>query len=426
MRPVHGPARSPLAALALFLVCIHGAQASDLIEFLNGSKVSGEILAIRKADREFDFEAEFGGKKIAQTHSYDKVHAVTWKGKRFVINPMNTGTATEGEQRSKADVLQMIEQQGSLDPDWLASTKENHPSSLDLDWPLKPEGKWNESKNVGQYLWGRVNPNPSRWKPAVKLVYRCIDLHQGNASLLQRDMEKLGGMYFVLFQDYPRAAYWLQKGKPTATKESGVFLAECYWRLGNKDMALLMLRGKSVHFTAIKLLGDMDEIDQAMKVTDRYASTNFFNEAFLKAGDALRGADKLEEAIEYYQKVLDRNKARNAEYLKRYRGLASGAIESIKLFDKADVRRVSDGTYKASSMGYNGQVEVSVEVSGSKITDVKVIKHREKQFYAALTDTPRQILQTQGFQEVDGTSGATITSQAIINSTAQALAKGAK
>ena len=127
----------------------------------------------------------------------------------------------------------------------------------------------------------------------------------------------------------------------------------------------------------------------------------------------------------YYQRVLDRNQARNAEYLKRYRGLASGAIEAINLFDKADVRRVNDGTYTASTMGYNGQVEVQVKVADAKIKDVKVTKHREKQFYAALTDTPKQILLTQGVEDVDGTSGATITSQAIINSTAHALAKGA-
>jgi uncharacterized protein with FMN-binding domain len=51
--------------------------------------------------------------------------------------------------------------------------------------------------------------------------------------------------------------------------------------------------------------------------------------------------------------------------------------------------------------------------------------YKEKQFYAALTDTPRQIITTQSILEIDGTSGATITSQAIINATAKALAGGA-
>ncbi|MGB7344684.1 MAG: FMN-binding protein [Pirellulaceae bacterium] len=420
------PTRCAIAALLLMTFWQVGSRADDQIEFLNGTTVSGKILSIRKADREFDFQVDFGGRQIDQTHTYEKVHAVTWNGKRFVINPMKT-IATSGEstqQRSKSEVLQYIEDIGSTDPDWLASTQPNYPATLDLDWPLKADGKWNESKNVGQYIWGRVSPNVSRWKPAIKMIYEIMDRHQGNHALLQRDMEKLGEMYFVLFQDYARAAYWLQKSKASVSKETGIYLAECYWRLGNKDMALALLRGKSIHFTGIKVLGDMDEIDKAMSVANVYAKTSFFNEAFLKAGDALRGAGRLEEAIAFYQRVLDRNSARNPEYLKRYRGLATGAIEAINLFDKADVSRVADGTYLASSMGYNGQIEVEVKVASSKITSVKVTQHREKQFYAALTDTPRQIMQTQGFQNIDGTSGATITSQAIINSTAQAMAKG--
>ncbi len=401
--------------------------SADTIEFLNGNTVTGKVIAIRKADREFDFNADFGGKQIRQTHPYDKVHAVTWNGKRFVINPMGatTGSSAKPDSRSKKEVLDFIATQGSTDPPWLATTKTNHPQSLDLDWPLKAEGKWNESKNVGQYLWGRVNPNVSRWKPGVKMIYQIIERHKNNPTLLQRDREKLGEMYFTLFQDYARAAYWLQKSNPPVSKPTGVHLAECYWRLGNKDMAMKMMVNRTIHLSGIKLLGDMDEIDKAISVANVYAKTNFFNEAFLHVGDALRGAGRLDEAIVYYQKVLDRNQARNPEYLKRYRGLASGAINAIGLNEKADINRVADGSYTAQSMGYNGPIEVQVQVASKRITNVKVTKHREKQFYAALTDTPRQIIQTQGVQDVDGTTGATITSQAILHATTEALAQGA-
>jgi hypothetical protein len=44
------------------------------------------------------------------------------------------------------------------------------------------------------------------------------------------------------------------------------------------------------------------------------------------------------------------------------------------------------------------------------VTAVKVTKHREKQFYAALTDTPAKILKKQSVQGIDATSRATITS----------------
>ncbi len=419
-----------IACFWLLLFYPRASFAEDVVEMLNGTQLTGKMIGIRKDAREFEFESSFGGQLVKRTYNYDKVHAVTFGGKRFVITPLSDATATPNATakttRTKAEVLAVIEQIGSTPPDWLASTQMNHPATLDLDWPLKADGAWDESKNVGQYIWGRVSPNESRWKPGVKLIYECMNRHQQNNTLLVRDMEKLGDMYFTLFQDYPRAAYWLQKANASESTEPGIFLAECYWRLGNKEMALANLRGRQLHFNAIKLYGDMDEIDMAMKVASIYEKTPLYNEAWLKAGDALRGAGRLDEAISYYQKVLDRNEARNKDYLSRYKGLAQGAIEAIQLFDKADISRVADGTYTASTMGYNGQVEVKVEVAGSKIKNVVVSKHNEKQFYAALTDTPKQIIDKQGFQDVDGTSGATITSLAIVNSTARALAQGAK
>ncbi|GAA5507886.1 FMN-binding protein [Novipirellula caenicola] len=415
----------------LLLVCLSlpTAFGEDLVELMNGSTLTGKMLEIRKDAREFDFSSKFGQTAVTRTYSYASVHAVTFNGKRFVLTPKQATsegeTSTGGITRTPAELRKYIEQVGSTPPDWLASTDMNHPSSLDLDWPLKAPGKWDESKNIGQYIWGRVNPNVSRWKPGIKLVHHVMERHQRNPTLLKRDMEKLGEMYFTLLQDYPRAAYWLQKAKVSATTPTGIHLAECYWRLGSKPMAMEMLKGRSLHLNAIKLLGDMDEVDKAMALTASYANTNAFNEAFLNAGDALRGAGRLDEAIEYYQRVLDINKARNAEYLKRYQARAAESIEAIKLFDKADVSRVADGTYTAHSTGYNGQMNVEVTVADQKIRDVRVTKHSEKQFYSALTDTTTQIIDQQGIQDVDGTSGATITSQAIVSATARALAKGA-
>jgi uncharacterized protein with FMN-binding domain len=100
-------------------------------------------------------------------------------------------------------------------------------------------------------------------------------------------------------------------------------------------------------------------------------------------------------------------------------------MEALKLFELADVKRVRDGTYKESSLGYEGQVEVSVSVRGGTIQTVKVTDHKEKQYYSSLADVPQQIIAKQGVKGVDATSRATITAEAIINATAKALAKGA-
>ncbi|WP_419580620.1 FMN-binding protein [Stieleria magnilauensis] len=401
---------------------------------MDGTKLTGQIIQIRKADKEVDFNASVNGQPTESTYRYEQIHAATYRGKRFVItakdssgsSPEKKSTTDGRNTRTKAEVNELIQTVGKTPPAWYESTPLSHPKTLDLDWPLKASGRWNESKNVGQYIWGRVNPNPSRWRSGLKLVHECTKLHQGNRTLLERDMEMLGKLYFTLLQDYERAAYWLERSQAGLNTEAGIYLASCYWRLGNRDMALSLMRGKSLHIDAIKLLGDMGELDGALIVARVYEKTSLANEAWLNTGDALRGAGRFDDAIRSYQKVITRNKARNEEYRKRYVGRARDAITAINLFDKADVSKVADGTYIDSSTGYNGVIQVRVVVNDSKIEDVKVVKHREKQFYAALTDTPQQIIDSQGVQEIDGTSGATITSQAIISAAAKALAQGAR
>ena len=82
--------------------------------------------------------------------------------------------------------------------------------------------------------------------------------------------------------------------------------------------------------------------------------------------------------------------------------------------------------YGTRAQDITGTMRDEAKVAGGKIVALSVTSHTEKQFYAALTDTPKQIMDKQGIQDIDGTSGATITSQAIIHASARALAQGAK
>ena len=65
-------------------------------------------------------------------------------------------------------------------------------------------------------------------------------------------------------------------------------------------------------------------------------------------------------------------------------------------------------------------------VKDGRIEDVRVTRHREKQYYSSITDTPKKIVERQSVAGIDATSSATITSEAIINATAKALADGLK
>jgi uncharacterized protein with FMN-binding domain len=402
-------------------------SADDLVEFLNGTTISGTIKSIRKADKEFDFESTIGSRTFTRVYPFGNVHAVTFQGKRYELTPKTeVGVAGESTSRSNAELRKLIAAAGQTPPDWFESTPLNYPETLDLSWPLKPPTKeWQSHKNVGQYLWSVIYENPGRWRSGIKLMHHLLTLHEDDRVLLQRDMKTLGSMYFRLLQDYPRAAFWYQKADPSVGTADGIHLAECYWRLGNRELALKMLRGNSLNVGAIKLLGDMGEIDWALRLTKAFGNSNADYQATILAADALRQAGRLDDSIDYYQQVLDSKNFRNDDYANRFKARARESMETIRLFDQADVTVVADGSYSDRSTGYNGQLSVRVDVSDGRIESVRVTDHKEKQFYSALTDTPAQLIQKQSVQGIDATSGATITSQAIVNATAKALA-GAK
>lgn len=98
-------------------------------------------------------------------------------------------------------------------------------------------------------------------------------------------------------------------------------------------------------------------------------------------------------------------------------------MASIRLYETLDVSKLRAGTYTESSTGYEGPVRVEVKLAGGKISGVRVVAHREKQFYSALRDTPAKIIAKQHVKDIDATSGATVTAQAIVNAAAKALNK---
>jgi uncharacterized protein with FMN-binding domain len=231
-------------------------------------------------------------------------------------------------------------------------------------------------------------------------------------------------MYFIYFQDYARAAYWWQQTGVSPGSMQSVLLAECYWRLGSKSMAIKMLNAKRIRVETIKLLGEMGDTSRALKLTELYAQQDKEPQwALLAGGDAARGAGKFKKAIDYYHRVLNSAALANADYDHRVRSRAEQSIEAIQFYEFLDLSTIADGQYADASQGYEGAVEVTVTVRGGRIEQVEVTNHREKQFYSALRDVPQQIVAKQSVKNIDATSRATITAEAIVSATAKALSK---
>ena len=306
-----------LVALCAALATPATSLAEDTVEFLSGAKARGTMKEIRKEKKDFDFEVKLGGRSVVRTYTFDKVHAVTMKGKRYVLTKKaEAADSGEATKRTQAQVLELVNTVGRTPPVWFEATPLDYPKTLDLSWPLKPPQKgWNSQKNVGQYKWDIINPNSNRWKSGVRLLHHIMTLHKDDRALLHRDTKALAAMYYELFQDYPRAAFWFRQAKVKMPEPQAVQLAECYWRLGNKQMALATIDARSLPMNAIKLLGDMQETDRAVRLAGSFGRNNptRAHEPYLLAGDACRLVGRFDQAIEFYQKVLDTGKARNEE-----------------------------------------------------------------------------------------------------------------
>jgi uncharacterized protein with FMN-binding domain len=339
------------------------------------------------------------------------------------LNERNEPTG-EPASRTPQEIETLIEQVGSTPPDWLDETPLEYPDTLDLTWPMPAPQPWNNSRNVGQYIWDRVNPNQNQWRHGIKLMYHMLTLADGDDELTNRIMTSMGSMYFRFFQDYPRAAYWWRKSRVSKDSLDGVSLAECYFRMGNKRMGLQALDTRRIRVEAIKLLGSMGETRRAVQMADVYAQQAREPQwALLAAGDACRAAQDYDGAIRYYRRVLDLKEARNEQYLQRAHNRARQSVDAIRQFELLDIGKIADGEYEAEAMAYEGPLAVKVTVKSGRIENVEVTRHKEKQYYSALRDVPEQIIAKQSLKDVDATSRATITAEAIVSAAAKALAE---
>ena len=80
-----------------------------------------------------------------------------------------------------------------------------------------------------------------------------------------------------------------------------------------------------------------------------------------------------------------------------------------------------DGSYTSTVLGYAGDIHVTLTVRDGRMADMQV-KHEEKIDQGACVLIPQRILDKQSLQ-VDAITGATVTTNAIIDGALQCLRK---
>ncbi|MDP6506335.1 MAG: FMN-binding protein, partial [Planctomycetota bacterium] len=151
-------------------------------------------------------------------------------------------------------------------------------------------------------------------------------------------------------------------------------------------------------------------------------------------------AQVMEAQGEVYSEMKDRTRARLAfkkaiqtyqacKLPKRNAYLIPRSVDRVKsrmaLLDIASLkgRRMKNGTFSGSTLGYSDTITAHVTIGGGKITGIK-LDHREKADLGAKHIIPKRIVSRQSLP-VDTVTGATITSKGIESAVFSALKKSA-
>lgn len=336
-------------------------------------------------------------------------------------------------KRTKAEVDALVQQAGASRPDWWDSVPLKHPDTLDLTWSNENTPGWDTQRKLGPYLFSVIGGNPTRYREGVKLLHHVVLTNKDHPQRLARSMDSLAFCYYDFLDDPARAMYWWQMADKVAPGRyrHPVQIARCYFKLGSKDTAAAMITAMGRDLTRdaaiARLWAEMDEPAKALAVAQAMAPAGLPDVGHLAAGDICRKLGQFDEAIGHYQKVLAVRQTRGRD-LERNKLRAQRNLEGVKRLAALDVSRLKDGTYSGQAVGYikDATFEVRVQVKGGRIVSVDVTNTRENRPLYALTDVPEEIVAHQGVQGVDVVSGATMTSDAILNATTDALSKAAR
>ncbi len=418
---------------AILLLLLLGPVGADQVELLDGTRYDGRVVKELPETLRFEVEIPSGGKAEIDIPT-KSIYTLAVAGKRRVVNEKTAKAAPEKPSktadpasakttaaagRSKTEVLALIKKSASTPPGWFAATPLNYPKTLDLTWTPPPQGSpWDPNKNIGHFIWTSINENETRWKEGIKFLHHLLTVNKDNKPVLNQVMSALGNMYHNLHQDWARAAFWWQ----LAGESDTIDLAHCYFKLGSRDMAVEILNrlgaDNTRHASIVRLWAEIGDTAKALQLAEQMAR-GIPDAGNLAAGDVCKVMGRFPEALAYYQKAAAATSG--SRDLAQNKNRAQASIDAIRVADGLDLKKIPDGKYTANSLGYTGPVDVEVSVAGGRITDVRVTQHHEKQYYSSITETCAAIVKKQGAKGVDATSGATITSEAIINAAVKSL-----
>lgn len=92
----------------------------------------------------------------------------------------------------------------------------------------------------------------------------------------------------------------------------------------------------------------------------------------------------------------------------------------------ANTRALHDGIYLGRAYGYIDELTVELTITGGKIAAARVVEHNENRAQKAIEAVPAALIGKRNVAGVDSITGATVTSQAILEAAQKALANATR
>lgn len=297
-----------------------------------------------------------------------------------------------------------------------AEIKQQKPSLKEAMASLKTPPDW---FNTTAVHWDMNKP----WKDGRLEIRRLLALDEAQIregvklTWLYAQKNDIGEghelpMYLFMSGNYAWAVAEYEKYLPKAADKGPTHaylcFASCYAHFGEYDQALSLL-------------------DRAMKDLPpdpwRINSTANIHNAY---GDLYAEMGQIDQAKRHYAEAIRLYPTSNQPYgrhlLPRYAAKVQTKLNLLTM-DSLATAKLRDGVYVGKSLGYADakDMEVTVTIQAGRIADVQV-KHQEKIDLGATKIIPQRIIEKQSLK-VDGVTGATVTTQAIVDGAFGALKK---
>jgi uncharacterized protein with FMN-binding domain len=256
---------------------------------------------------------------------------------------------------------------------------------------------WKEAREEARRLLGGA---ADQARQGMKLTYLYLqkgdigDGHEYPAHLF------IGGEIAWALQVFEQRL----ASKPTGPTHEYLSLASCYQHFGEYEKAFAVLE------TALaKLPNPPWDIPRKADIESHLGGF------YVVIGDTVKAKEHFRSAIELYPTSKQKF---GRHILKKQAQHVQAKLEILE-YRSLDLTQLQDGTYTGASLGYKGDVTATVTVIGGKITDI-AIEHTEDIDQGATKIIPQRLIAAQSL-EVDGITGATATTNAVIAATYLAL-----